>query len=339
MKNFPMFLKMDGRRILIIGGGEQAAQKARLALKTCAEIVVVADTLDPDLAALVADGRIRHKSPILNETLFANTQLCFVATGCKGADAAWHAIAKAAGVLVNVVDYPELCEAMTPSIVDRDPVVIAIGTEGTAPVLGRQIKSRIEETLEPGLGVFASFAGSMRDAVAMRIPHKERRAFWRWVFQGGPRELFKRGNEREARGLIKEAIQTGEFDGRDETGLCVISVRDLPADLMTLRAVNRLQNADRIYYDDEIAPDILELARRDAERMILAGDPSDVSASLKVVLCGLENQNVVWLSSADVGELLQAIRGQSNTDQVETLQFANDSYTSKRQGLKVVWSA
>ena len=99
-----------------------------------------------------------------------------------GSDAALHALAKEGGAVVNVVDQPDLCDAITPSIVDRDPVVVAIGTEGTAPVLARQIKTRMEELLEPRLGDLAALAGRLRDRAAMRLGPRQRRDLWRWVF-------------------------------------------------------------------------------------------------------------------------------------------------------------
>ena len=97
---------------------------------------------------------------------------------------------------MNVVDQPALCDATTPSIVDRDPVVVAIGTEGTAPVLGRAIKTQIEQTLDPRLGAYASLAGRLRDAVAAKVAKENRREFWRWAFHDAPWLAFKRGAER-----------------------------------------------------------------------------------------------------------------------------------------------
>ena len=192
MKTFPMFLQMAGRRVVIVGGGEQAAQKARLMLKTEAQLVLVAQDLDAELAALVAQGRAQHVTA-LSVSVFEGAALVFVATGCVGLDYAAHALAKAAGAVVNVVDRPALCDAVTPSIVDRDPVVVAISTEGTAPVLARQIRARMETLLEPALGELAALAGRLRPEVGQRIAQRERRFFWEWVFTGPPRQAMARG--------------------------------------------------------------------------------------------------------------------------------------------------
>ena len=174
MKTFLMFLKMEGRRVVVFGGDEEAAQKTRLMLKTDAEICILAGELNTELSALAAQGRVHHT----NTPYFENCAMTFAATGCPGANAAHAALAKAHGVLVNAVDQPDICDAHTPALVDRDPVVVAIGTEGTAPVLARRIKTQQETQLEPNLGRFAATMGRMRDAVAQRVHARERRAFW-----------------------------------------------------------------------------------------------------------------------------------------------------------------
>jgi len=268
MKTCPMFLKMVGRDVVIVGGGEQAAQKARLMLKTEARLILLAPVLDEELQALVDTGRAVHDTGAIGPAHFANAALVFIATGCPGLDAAVHALAKAAGAVVNVVDQPALCDALTPSIVDRDPVVVAIGTEGAAPVLARQIKTRIETMLEPRLGEFASLAGRMRDAVAQRVPREGRRAFWRWAFSETPRRMHAAGAERDAARALKDAIAGGGAPDADALGvISLVGAGPGSADLLTMRAVQRLQEADIIFYDRLVDPAVLELARRDAERV------------------------------------------------------------------------
>ena len=303
MKTFPMFLRVADRRIVIAGGGEQAAQKARLALKTEAEIVVVAHDPNPELRELARNGRITIL-PETDSAVFRGAALVFIATGCKGADIGWHGIAKAAGVLVNVVDAPELCGAITPSIVDRDPVVVAIGTEGTAPVLGRMIKTRIEELLEPGLGRLSALAGALRDEVARKVPRSGRRGFWRWVFDGAPRRLHARGEEEAAGRLIGDAIAAGRApDDAAGAQITVIGNAEGPADLMTLRAVQRLQEADAIFVPHDAEPSVLELARRDAERIVIGSDHLPEWPSARVLgrarTMASEGGRIVWLVSGD----------------------------------------
>ena len=151
MKAFPMFVRTPGRRLVIVGGGEQAAQKARLMLKTDAQLVLVAETLEDELKGLVDEGRAVH-THCLGVAVFDDAAMAFVGTGCPGLDAAAHALAKAARCPVNVVDQPDLCDLTTPAIVDRDPLVVAIGSEGTSPVLTRDIKTRLEQMLPQNIG-------------------------------------------------------------------------------------------------------------------------------------------------------------------------------------------
>lgn len=268
MKSFPMFIRTTNRRVVIAGGGEQAAQKTRLILKTDAKIVLAAPELDDELQSIVDAGRATHHAGAIGADLFRGAAMGFIATGCPGVDTAVHAIAKAAGCPVNVVDRPDLCDLTTPSLVDRDPVVVAIGTEGTAPVLGRQIKTEIEQMLTPNLGGFAALAGRMRGAVARRVAPEQRRAFWRWAFAETPRRAWTRGAEREAAEALKTAIAAGAAPDAETAGsIALIGAGPGARDLLTLRAVQRLQEADVIFYDRLVDTEVLELARRDAERV------------------------------------------------------------------------
>ena len=282
MKSFPMFVKMAGRRVVIAGGGEQAAQKARLMLKTEAALTFVADGLDDELRAIVDAGRATHHGGQITPDIFANTALVFIATGDTARDEALHGLAKRAGAIVNVVDRPDLCDVTTPSIVDRDPVVVAIGTEGAAPVLARRLKTDFEQILDPRLGSFAALAGRLRDAVATKVTARRRRDFWRWSFNGAPWLAFKRGAEREAAELLKQAISEGGApDGHPAGMISLVGTGPGARDLLTLRAVERLQEADTIFYDHSVDADILELARRDAERVLLTdSEANDMGALL-----------------------------------------------------------
>jgi len=306
MKTFPMFLQMAGRKVVIAGGGEQAAQKARLILKSEAAVTFWAPTLDAELADLVASGRAAHDAGRITPQSFADTALVFIATGCPGIDMSLHALAKDAGATVNVVDQPQLCDAITPSIVDRDPVVVAIGTEGTAPVLARQIKTKLEETLEPRLGDLAAFAGRMRGAAAARLGPRVRRDLWRWVFNESPRRVFAGGAEREATKLIKDAIATGEFGNETGGSVALVGAGPGAKDLITLRGVQRLQEADVIFYDRLLDPEILELARRDADRVYVGKAPGCHSwpqekITQTLVSAAKRGQRVVRLKCGDPG--------------------------------------
>lgn len=307
MKSFPMFIRTTGRRVVIVGDGEQAAQKARLILKTDATIVIAGTDPEPELKDLIRQGRAQHHDGPIGPELFQGAAMGFVATGCPGLDASVHALAQEAGCLVNVVDQPELCDLTTPSLVDRDPVVVAIGTEGTAPVLARQIKTRVEEMLSPNLGGLAALAGRLRSTVAQRVARDKRRAFWRWVFAEGPGTAWGRGAERGATRSIKEAIQRGGApETADEGSISLIGAGPGAKDLLTLRAVARLQEADVIFYDRLIDEEVLELARRDAERVYVGkvvgacAWPQERINAL-IVEEARKGRNVVRLKSGDPG--------------------------------------
>ncbi|TVP72883.1 MAG: uroporphyrinogen-III C-methyltransferase [Rhodobacteraceae bacterium] len=304
MKTFPMFLQMAGRHVVIVGGGEQAAQKARLILKTEARLVLVAPELDAELAALVATKRAEQVAT-LSVDMMRGAALVFVATGCVGADYAAHTLAKAAGAVVNVVDRPALCDATTPSLVDRDPVIVAISTEGTAPVLARQIKSKVETMLEPNLGDLAALAGRLRPEVSRHIPQAVRRFFWDWVFNGPPRQAMARGALRDAARLIKAQIAEGTT-GKIEGSIALVGAGPGAADLLTLRALRLLQEADIIYYDRLVDASVLELARRDAERVFVGKEVGACSwpqdrINAVIVAAARQGKKVVRLKSGDPG--------------------------------------
>ena len=307
MKSFPMFIRTSNRRVVIVGGGEQAAQKARLMLKTDARLIFAAPVLDDELAGIAATGRAEHHSGAIAPDLFADAAMVFVGTGCPGLDAAVHALVKVSGAPVNVVDQPDLCDLTTPSLVDRDPLVVAIGTEGTAPVLARQVKTRVEEMLAPNLGGFAALAGRMRGAVAARVARGDRRSFWRWVFAGAPRRDWEQGRERAAAQQLKDAVAAGAAPDTPQSGsITLIGAGPGAKDLLTLRAVARLQEADAIFYDRLVDAEVLELARRDAER-VYVGKVVGASAwpqeriNALIVAEAHKGRHVVRLKSGDPG--------------------------------------
>ncbi|MEM7744352.1 MAG: NAD(P)-dependent oxidoreductase [Pseudomonadota bacterium] len=261
MRHFPLFLNVEDAQVLIIGGNEGAAQKFRLLSRSSARIGIMAEALVPELRDAVADGLAHHIPASLNTEALAGTRIVVICTGCAALDASAADLARRAGALVNVVDRPALSDAIMPAIVDRDPVVVAIGTEGTAPVLARQIKTRLEAMLEPSLGRFAAGLGALRPQIAHRITPRDRRAFWEWLVSG-PRQRFAGGAEVEALAEIEGALIEGY--PRSTTPVSVIPTAD--ADMMTLRAVQRLQSADLILHEPGTSADVLDLARRDAER-------------------------------------------------------------------------
>lgn len=325
MKTFPMFLTMTDRSVIIAGGGEQAAQKCRLMLKTEARIVVLAEVLDVELQSLADSGRITWLRGAITPDSFADAALVFVATGCPAQDVCLHTLAKLAGAVVNVVDRPDLCDAITPSIIDRDPVVVAIGTEGTAPVLARQIKTRLEEMLEPGLGDLAALAGRLRGFAAARLGPRQRRDLWAWVFNGPVRAQHAAEGDAPVAAAIKAVIASGKVPQKGVGSVALVGAGPGSSDLITLRGVQRLQEADVIFYDRLVDPGVLELARRDAERIYVGKAPGchswpqDRINSL-IVSAAQRGQRVVRLKCGDPGVFARG------AEEAEALSAAGISY-------------
>lgn len=260
MRAFPIFVQAEGRTIIVFGGGADAAAKLRLVAKTQARILVVAEALVPGEIDLGAAQWVQTDP--LSFVFPENTALAYAATGDEALDAKIAAHARANHVIVCAADQPEVSDFITPAIVDRDPVVIAIGTEGTAPVLARMIKAQIEASLPQALGGLAKLANSFRDRVADTIaPGGERRAFWRSFFKGALQDRLDVETARQR----AEAILSGQNGAKAREGF-ISFVGSGPGgpDLMTLKARKVLDEADVVLYDALVAPEILELARREA---------------------------------------------------------------------------
>ncbi len=213
MRYFPLFADLDAAGVLVAGGGEQAAQKVRLLRKTSARITVVAETVTDELRDLAQQNAIAIVPRAFLAGDLDGQRLAYAATGDRALDAAVSQAAQARGIPVNVVDVPELSTFITPAIVDRAPVTVAIGTEGAAPVLAREIKTRLESWLPANLGALASRAQSLRSVVADSIPDgRARRRLWERLLQGPFRRAVLSGAEADATRIFE-----GELAGSPGT--------------------------------------------------------------------------------------------------------------------------
>lgn len=294
MRNFPVFLRTTGASVVVVGGGETAAQKVRLLARTDAALTVMAPALIPELEAARTSGRITHVVAELDTQALAGARLVVVAV--EDADLVARAVAgaHAAGALVNVVDRPEICDALVPAIVDRDPVVVAVGTEGTAPVLAREIRAMVERMLEPDLGHLAALAGRLRGRVADRIAPARRRAFWEWFF-GPLRSVFRADGLDTASQAVDAVLAEGVVPADARPRVTLIAAPD-SADLMTLRAHQSLQEAAVLFLDPGTDPALAELARRDAERIALpAASPERWQRLDQARLVAAHDGPAVWL--------------------------------------------
>ncbi len=286
MKYFPLFTDLDNADVVIAGGGEQAAQKVRLLLKTPARITVIAETVTDELRSLGEDGTIMILPRAFRPDDLDGSRLVYAATADRARDAAVSAAAQTRGIPVNVVDAPTLSTFITPAIVDRDPVTVAIGTEGAAPVLAREIKTKLEAWLPANLGALAARAQSLRDLVAEKIPDvPARRRLWERLLSGPFRHAVLNGADTEAGRILATALQGGEMPAIGRVALIGCGPGD--PDLLTLKALQRLQEADVLVVDLLVNPKILEYARRDAERIFVGktpGGPTTAQAEIDRIL-------------------------------------------------------
>ncbi len=264
MQHFPIFLAVAGRRIVVSGGGEAALAKLRLLLKTQAHISVFAADPHDDLLRLDTQNKLTLiKRPLEHgDTLCAT--LFYAANEDDVEDARVAAIANAEGTLVNIVDNLADSQFITPAIVDRDPVTIAIGTEGAAPVLARAIKADLEEKLPQSLGTLARIGKTFRKAVDVLPMGRKRRAFWSdYYFNAGPLALDQQGAQGilPALGTLLDQHITGGFQ---QGQVDLVGAGPGDADMMTLKARKALDLADVVIFDADVPAPILELARREA---------------------------------------------------------------------------
>jgi uroporphyrin-III C-methyltransferase / precorrin-2 dehydrogenase / sirohydrochlorin ferrochelatase len=301
MKYFPLFADLDNASVLVAGGGEQAAQKVRLLRKTGARITVVAETVTSELRELARRNAIAIvPSPFAAHDLDGR-RLVYAATGDRARDAAVSRAAQARGIPVNVVDAPELSTFITPAIVDRAPVTVAIGTEGAAPVLAREIKSKIESWLPANFGALAARAQELRSAVAASVHDgRARRRLWERLLQGPFRHAVLGGGQAEA-----DRIFAAEVAGSREpaTGrVALIGCGPGDPDLLTLKALQRLQEADVLVIDRLVNPKVLDYARRDAERIFVGKAPGRPSTSQAEI-------NRILVREASAGKTVARLKG------------------------------
>ena len=263
MDHFPIFLATEGRRIVLSGGGDAALAKLRLLMKTKAHLTVFAQSPASEIEAWAAAGKLR----LVNRSMGPGDTLCgalfYAADEDAAEDARTAAIARADGALVNIVDNLGDSQFITPAIVDRDPVTVAIGTEGAAPVLARAIKADLEERLPPRLGTLARIGKAFRHAAEALPFGRARRDFWRdYYFNAGP--LAIEASEKAVEPALFSLL--GNHLSRKSRPGHVAFVGAGPGDpeLLTLKARRALDEADVIIHDRLIAPEILELARREA---------------------------------------------------------------------------
>ncbi|XSG80883.1 MAG: siroheme synthase CysG [Methyloligella sp. ZOD6] len=306
MRTFPVFLRVDGKPPLVVGGGELAGIKARLLLKRAAVVEISAEAFDAELSRLEADGKVRKIEPAPGIDQIRGRPLVVSATEDDAEDARVSAIARALGVPVNVPDRPELCTFAQAAIVDRDEVTIAIGTEGLAPVLAQRLRAAFERELHPRLGSLARLAGTFRDRVAAQLPEgSARRELWERIFDGSAAQAALDGDETEAGRLFGAEIAAATADARESQGqgrVLMVGAGPGDPDLLTLKAVRALKAADVILYDGLVGTGVLEHARREAVLIPVAKSKGAHTVSQKDI-------NRLMVEHAKAGKTVVRLKG------------------------------
>lgn len=306
LAKLPVFFDLKHRRVVLVGASAGAAWKAELLAASGADVDIY--SIDPSsemetlLARGAADGSLTLHRQTWSATILKDATLAVADVEDEKEVEAFAAAARAAGVPVNVVDKPSYCDFQFGSVVNRSPVVIGISTDGAAPILGQAIRRKIETLLHPSVASWASFAKHMRERVMQHLPQGlARRTFWERFA-----DLALRGKEPETYGTTMETVleriaaQTEEKVGR----VTLVGAGPGDAELLTLKAMRTLQSADVILFDDLVSEDVLELARREAKRLMVGkrgGRASCAQDDINDLMTrlALQGKQVVRLKSGD----------------------------------------
>ncbi len=268
MDYFPIFLRVQQRPCLIVGGGEIALRKAEALARAGARLHVIAPEIRDDLRKLVTTSGGDCSQRSFSAADVAGYWLVVAATADETVNAAVSESADAAGIPVNVVDRPQLCSYIVPSIVDRSPLVIALSSGGSSPVLLRLLRERLERMLPAAYGRLTQLAGSVRDRVKGAIPDgDDRRRFWERVLEGPVASAALAGDDARAEALLDAAIEAGASVEDSGGEVWLVGTGPGDPDLLTLKALRLMQRADVVLYDNLVSASILDLVRRDAERI------------------------------------------------------------------------
>nr|VFK31710.1 MAG: uroporphyrin-III C-methyltransferase / precorrin-2 dehydrogenase / sirohydrochlorin ferrochelatase [Candidatus Kentron sp. MB]VFK75624.1 MAG: uroporphyrin-III C-methyltransferase / precorrin-2 dehydrogenase / sirohydrochlorin ferrochelatase [Candidatus Kentron sp. MB] len=268
MDFLPIFLHIKQRPCLVVGGGEVAARKVALLLQAEASVTVVAPALGTALTKLHQAGHIRHAARTFSADDLAHQYLVIAATNDTGLNHRVALLANARQIPINVVDRPELCTFVVPSIIDRSPVIAAVSTGGASPVLARLIRARLETLIPAAFGRLAILAAEFRGKVKQRFSHPpDRRIFWEKVLQGPVAELMFAGKDAAARNALEQALNAETGAPHEMGEVYLVGGGPGDPDLLTFRALRLMQQADVVVHDRLVSPAVLDLTRRDAERI------------------------------------------------------------------------
>jgi uroporphyrin-III C-methyltransferase / precorrin-2 dehydrogenase / sirohydrochlorin ferrochelatase len=309
MDYLPVFLRVSDQPVLVVGGGEVALRKAEWFLKAGARVTVVAPTLHAELAVHVAAGDLAHVAAAFLPGHLLGKMAAVAATDDAVVNAAVSAAARARGIAVNVVDDPDLSTFIFPAIIDRSPLIVAVSSAGHAPVLARRVREQIEALLPGRLGALARFMGAHRKGVQRALGRLARRAFWERIVAGPVGTRVLAGDVAGATAALRSEIRTSQLTSAPGSGssalgeVYLIGAGPGDPDLLTLRALQLLQQADVILYDRLVSDAVLQRARRDAQRIFVGKEAGErgLQARIHELLVSLarEGKRVARLKGGD----------------------------------------
>ena len=266
MNYFPLFADLTGRPVLVVGGGSVAARKVGLLLKANAQVRIVARQLNEELSELERQNKVLWIAKEFNAEQMRTVMLVIAATNDEVLNHRIFHLAESQHKLVNVVDDQPHCSFIFPSIIDRNPIQIAISSGGKAPVLARLLREKLEALLPQHLGKIAEISGKWRDQVKAKLASvTERRRFWEKMFSGRFASLVKNQREAQAEEELAEQLENNYQGGF----VSLVGAGPGDAGLLTLNGLQEIQQADVVLYDALVSDEILSLIRRDAERIFV----------------------------------------------------------------------
>jgi uroporphyrin-III C-methyltransferase/precorrin-2 dehydrogenase/sirohydrochlorin ferrochelatase len=288
MDYLPLFMQLRSQPVVVVGGGRIAVRKVELLRKNGAQITVVSPELREELQRLASSGEIRHIPERFAEAHVEGATIVVAATNDHDVNVAVSVSARARKIPVNVVDNPALSTFIFPAIVDRSPIIAAVSSGGESPVLARRVREQIEALLPQRLGALARFMGERRKAVQNTLGTLARRPFWERIVGGivGTRVLA--GDDAGAEKAFENELRTSHLTTSPATGanglgeVYLIGAGPGDPDLLTLRALQLLQQADVVLYDRLVPDAVVDRSRRDAERIFVGKDHGDHEAQDRI---------------------------------------------------------
>ena len=268
MNYFPVFFDLAAQKVLVVGGGEVALRKLALLERTGAKLWVVAPELLPELGERAAAGKISVAMREFVPDDLDGARLVIVATSRRAVNRWIATLCEARGIPVNVVDDREASRFIVPAIIDRDPVLVAISTAGTSPVLARRLRERLEALIPKRIGELALWLRALRYTARRRLRDTgARRRFFESLVDGPAARHFVEGDARGAQRMAQQLLASTSSAPRPAGSVTLVGAGPGDPELLTLKALRALQDADIVFYDELVSPEILDRARRDASRV------------------------------------------------------------------------